>query len=202
MNARILICTLFLLATACSTQWRTSDPQVNQTDLMQWLSDAQSASATNASATGSEISTSDQSVTIFFADAPGPMGTVASVLAFQDISFLGPDAPALASVVATRVFFLDQINGPNGRQDELIVGVSTDGSTYQYFKFYGSGSVDSGTFSVSFDDGNGGSFTLASDDVGDNDTLNGTIQLRALVAAADGSGDVEIGKFSVLAGFQ
>jgi len=202
MRSRLLICTLCIWATACAQQWRTSDPQVDSADMMQWLSDAQGASSQSSGGAASEISATDPGTEVFFADAPGPMGTVASVLAFDDLSFLSDSAPAISQITEARVFFLDNPNGDSGHQDELIVGVIPPGSTdYQYYKFTGTGSFDSGTFQVDMNDSNGNRlFSLVSYDV-DGNSFNGTIQLRVLAPDSDGN-DVEIGKFSVLAGFQ
>jgi hypothetical protein len=196
----LLICTFLMLTSACSDRWRTSDPQISGTDVLSYLQAAQGTNATNVGGTGSEISTTDANTQIFFADAPGPMGTVASVLAFDDLSWIGANAPDLSTVTQARVFFLD--NTSSGQhQDELIIGVgTTTGSDFQYFKFYGNGSVDSGQFQMSFTDGNGNTLALLSNDV-DGDRLSGTIQLRAYTADSDGNLQF-FGQFSVLAGFQ
>ena len=198
MNARLILCTVFLLATACSTQYRTSDPQVSSTDMMQYLSDAQGASTQS---TGSqEVSPTDPATMIFFGDAPGPMGTVASFLAFGDYTFMGSTTPAplMGTVSQVRVFFLDNPN--NGHAVELIIGTMAAGSTdYTYFKYYGNAGTSDGKYQASVT-GNGTTFTVRSYDI-DGDSLMSTIQLEVVGTDGDGN-EYSFGKFTVLAGFQ
>jgi len=192
----LLLCTLIIMTSACSERWRTSDPQISGTDMMSYLQEAQGQTGTTVGATGAEISTTDPNTQVFFADAPGPMGSVSSVLAFDDLSWLGANLPDIGTVTQARVFFLDNTSS-GAHQDELIIGVgTTTGSDFQYFKFFGSGQVSDGQFQVTLDNG----ITLISYDV-DGDRFNGTIQLRAYSDNGDGTLGL-VGQFSVLAGFQ
>lgn len=205
MKAKTIAIAFLLLSTACSNQYRTSDPQMSSDAMMQLLSEAQGTStqSTGQDAIGQAMQMkADPNTTIYFADAPGPMGTVASVLAFDSLSFLGAGADLYyGNISQARVFFLDNPFAAGGRQDVLIVGIASAASSGQftYYSFSGSGALDSGEFSVSFTGGDGRSFTLRSFDL-DGDSLAAAIQLRAYTT--DGSGnEVYLGKFSTLSGY-
>ncbi|MGZ6479712.1 MAG: hypothetical protein ACXWQE_10435 [Bdellovibrionales bacterium] len=201
MKVKALFFAGFLLAAACSNTYRTSDPQISADQLKQYLSEAQS----NAFSGSGDISTlaNDPNTTIYFADAPGPMGTVASVLSFDDISFIGSSTvgSSVANVGAVRVFLLDNPFSTAARQDILIIGVAskTDPGTFEYKTFSGSGQLDSGQFTMTFTGGDG-VYSARSFDL-DGDSLAANIQLKIFTPDADGN-DVYVGKFPVLAGFQ
>ena len=215
MKANALLCTIFLMTTACSNTYRTVDAGLSTDTLMQYLSEAssslqsQSQSQSQTVSGGSSVDAAtlaaDHGTTIYFAhastDPKGNFGPVASVLAFDDLSFLGLTnitSQSPADVGAVRVFFLDNPNFEGGRQDILIVGVAplTDPTAFQYVKFEGRGQLDAGEFNVTFAGADGTSYSLRTFDV-DGESLGANIQLK--VYTADGT---SVGKFSILAGFQ
>jgi hypothetical protein len=146
---------------------------------------------------------SDPNTTIYFADGPGPMGTIASVLSFDDIGFIGAGlGSSVSSVGAVRVFLLDNPFAAGGRQDILIIGVATkaDPSTFEYKSFGGSGGLDSGEFQMTFTGGDQRLYSARTFDL-DGDSLGSNIQLK-IFTADDAGDDVYVGKFPILAGFQ
>ena len=122
----------FALTAACSNQWREGDGQVSAADVQHFLAEVQSASAqgTNDSAMQKAMSLKDDpNTTIYFADAPSAFGPVASVLAIDNLDFLGSIQNLdYTNVSQARVFFLDSPSA-EGRQDALVIGiVSSAGS--------------------------------------------------------------------------
>ena len=65
----------------------------------------------------------DPNTVVYFADAPSPIGPMASVLAFKNYDFLGgPQGMTWKTVQAAQIFLLDNISSA-GHKDVLIVGV-------------------------------------------------------------------------------
>lgn len=193
MKARLLCCLVLLLSTSCSYRYRISDPQLASADVMKYLGDAeQGANLSIQSANGQDLA-SDPNTTVFFADAPSPLGTINSTLAFDDLNWFGI-SDSIADVVGVRVFFLD--NSANSPRNVLIIGIQTvNQSDYVYYSFTGDGSVNGGEFSATMN-GNSGTIVVRSFDT-DGDQLQSSIQLRVF----DTDGDY-VGKFSILAGYR
>jgi hypothetical protein len=204
MKALILFFAVSTLTIGCSTQYRTSDPQVSTEQLQQWLTDAANTSASAVGGTGTDVTTlaADPNTTIYFADTGGTMGPIATVLAFDNIDFWDPGT-YVGSATSARVFFLDNPSGGTGsHQDALVLGIGTaaNGGVLQYKTFTGTGSVDSGEFDFTFQGADGHTYTARSFDL-DGDNLAANIQLKIFTTDTDGS-EIYIGKFSILAGFQ
>src|SRR5476649_900378 len=126
MKARIILGLSLLLSIACSQQYRESDPQLSSDEMLAMLAEVSQTTAqgTAQSAAAQAMAMKDSTdTTIYFADAPGPMGTVASVLALDSLSFLGAGDIDYASISQARVFFLDNPFAAGGRQDVLLVGI-------------------------------------------------------------------------------
>ena len=126
MKRNIYLAMAFLMSTACTNEWRTGDPQLSAADMLQMLADAGGTTSQSTSGGDSAIQLAmtmkDQAgTTIFFADAPSAMGPVASVLALNDLNFLGTGTDLYyGNIAAARVFFLDD---PSTGQDVLIIGI-------------------------------------------------------------------------------
>lgn len=218
---KIFMLFALLVSTACSNQWRESDPGISAGDMLSLLAEAQPTGG-NVQSTGSgsdAISAAmtlkdDPNTVIYFADAPGSSGPVSSVLGLGNMDFLNiGEGLSWQDFSQARIFFLDGFT-TSGRQGILLLGLVQNGvaapaadptaagaqtSAFTYYGFQGSISVSGGTFTASLTGSNGAQINLHSDDV-DGDQLMDVVQMR--VYAVDGSGTEQyIGKFSTLTGF-
>jgi len=183
----------------CSNQWREADPQISADEMWSMLDEvesAQGASGSSGSISEALQYKSEASTAIYFADAPGPLGPVASILSFTDFSFLGiSQITSFRQIQAARVFFLDTPTEA-GRHAGLVIGIQ-QGSDVQYVGFSGSASFSGSTYTATLN-GPSGSVVLRSLDVQSGD-LKPVIQLKVYVDT--GGGERYIGKISTLVGF-
>ena len=189
---------------ACSNQWREVDGGVSAADVKQYLADAQQVDASSTDGTGASLA-DDSSTTIFFADAPSAYGPVASVLAFDNLDFLGISGVSYKNVSQARVFFLHSSSG----QDTLIVGIvsSMVGANGQLRAkddsdpFSGAGVDTSGTDTSGT--GTSGTNTSGADTTGTNGTNTSGTNTTANTASSftyytfTGQGSVNDGEYSV-----
>ena len=191
----LICCALMLLSTSCSYRTRTADPQLSGDELKHIIEEVQGANASVQTSGGTDF-LSDPGATIYFADAPSPMGTVYSTLAFDDLSIFGSSDP-IANIAFVRVLFVyDPAQEPNS---ELIIGLlgpGQDSTQFQYLTFTGDGDVQNGTFAANMSDGKSANFIVSSDDT-DGANLASSIQLRVYNTDSQ-----FVGKFSIMAGFQ
>lgn len=210
----------------CSNQWREGDAQIDGDEVLAMLD--QVAGVSSESLDGevtSSVSGMAEAVrekdnpdtTIFFADAPGPIGPVASVLALDNLDFLNlGEGLWYGNVSQAQIFFLDTPTS-SGRHNGLVIGIGTgagnsrDGGSdgqnasesataYQYAAMSGQGSIENGEFYVEMETPSGSTLVLRSWDV-DGDELRAVIQLQ--VYEVDSAGEeIYLGKFSTLVGFQ
>jgi hypothetical protein len=193
-RAVCLLFSLSLLLVGCSEQWREGDTGYEAEKIAAMLREATSTSVSALR--------DDPETWIYFADTSGPMGGVASVLAFDDMEFLGagPDTyiGQFSTIKAARVFYLDRLT-ESGHDAELIVGIDQSGSGFQYYTMSGTGVVTDGVYEAVLTGSNGNTVTLRSNDTEDIG-LKDIIQLRAYVDDGAG-GEVMVGKFSTLIGY-
>lgn len=199
----------------CSTHWREAD--VSEQQLEAAINDiSANASSTGGGDTSQVLALKDDpSSIVYYAEAPGSMGSVANLIGITDFSFLGSGFDLwYGNITAARVIFVD-LPSTTGRQDGLILGLQSsalgsstqtvtngDGTTstvagFTYFAFTGTGSINGGEFSAQMQ--GGGTVIVRTTDVSDGD-LDGVIQLRFYAADQSGN-EVYIGKISTLAGF-
>lgn len=192
MKVRFICLALMLLSTACSYRYRESDPQLDSARMMEELQNAQMSGAVVSSSNGVDP-LMDSNTTVYYADAyaegPGPMGTMNTVLAINDLSLIGVTT-SKGNILGVQVFFLD--NPTMSPRNQLIVGIyDATADQWVYSNFQGDGAVSGGEFRA-----NMGSFEVRSYDTSGGD-LSSSIQLR--VFTTDGA---YAGKFSILAGYR
>lgn len=203
MKNIVFVMTLVLLApTGCSNQWREADAEITAEEMTAMLDEVQSAQG--QSLVGGDVNQAlamkDQpGVAIFFADSPGPLGPVASVLSIGHFDFIGQSGLTYSSISEARIFFFDNpVAG--GRENGLIIGIKqADGGSFSYYGFTGNSTISDGEFVAVMSSGGQEKLVLRSFDV-DDDDLAGVIQLQVYDIDANGS-ERYIGKFSTLVGF-
>ena len=189
-----------LATAACSQEWREGDAGLTGDEMLSMLDEANQASSSSSGGVANALAYKDDpNTTIFFADAPGPLGEVREVLALDDMDFLGTGQDLwYGNIKFARVFFLDS-PGPSDRQDGIVFGIAQDDGQYRYYGFSGQGAINGGQFEATMSDASGHRVTVRSWDT-DGDDLTGVIQLR--VYEYDGSGnEYYIGKITTLVGF-
>jgi hypothetical protein len=203
MRALMRIMAFVIALAGCSNQWRDADAEVTSEEMMAMLDEVQSAQG--QSLVSGDVSTAlamkDQpGVAIFFADGPGPLGPVASVLSIFDFNFIGQSGLTYSAISQARIFFFDNpVSG--SRENGLILAIkqSSDGASFNYYGFTGNSTISDGEFVAVMSSGGQDKIVLRSFDV-DGDDLAGVIQLQVYAIEADGS-ERYIGKFSTLVGF-
>jgi hypothetical protein len=197
----LLALTLAIL-TGCSNQWREADAEITPEEMMAMLDEVQSAQG--QSLVSGDVSTAlamkdEPGVAIFFADAPGPLGPVASVLSIGDFNFIGQSGLSYSGISEARIFFFDNPTS-GGRQNGLILAIKqADGGSFSYYGFTGNSSIEDGEFVAVLGSNGQEKLVLRSFDV-DGDDLAGVIQLQVYEIEAGGN-ERYIGKFSTLVGF-
>lgn len=199
---RTLLIFACFAAVACSQEWRQGDAGLTGDEVLAYLAEANSptSASTGSSGIASALAYKDDpNTTIFFADAPGPLGKVPEVLALDDMDFLGTGQDLwYGNIKFARIFFLDS-PGPSDRQDGVVFGIAQDDGQYKYYGFSGQGAIRGGQFEAALRDAAGHRVTLRSWDI-DGDDLKGVIQLR--VYEYDGSGnEYYVGKITTLVGY-
>lgn len=207
--------TLFSVSVAvsvlgCSTHWREAD--VSSAQLQAAIDDISTGAANVGNGDASQVLAlkDDPTSIVYYAEAPGSMGSVANLIGITDFSFLNSGLDIwYGNITAARVIFID-LPTASGRQDGLILGLATTSQTttaadgtaqmtpgFTYYSFIGSGSIDGGEFTAQMQ--GGGTVIVRTVDVSGGD-LDGVIQLRFYAADQSGN-EVYIGKISTLAGF-
>ncbi len=208
MKLKFLILSLIFggLLLGCSNQVRESDPQLSGEEMMAMLDQLTSGASANGSSAGNGVAEAltykdDPKTTIFFADAPGPMGPVASVLAVDYLDFIRPGEDLwYGNVTKAQLYFLDSPSTTD-RQNGLVIGIVTgESEQYQYYGLSGQGAIVDGQFVVEMTSPTGARIVLRSFDT-DGDDLLSVIQLQVYEVDASGN-EIYIGKFSTLVGYQ
>lgn len=199
MKRLVMACALSVFITSgCSNHWREGDAQISGEEMLQILGEVQTGSSLMGGNVSQVLQLKDDPATaIYFADAPGSLGPVASVLSLFNFEFLGQPDLAWDSITQARVFFLDR-PADGGRQTGLIIGIGVGGGSLSYYGFSGTGSIENGEFVAQLSGGQK-NITLRSYDIEGGD-LSGTIQLQVYDVDAAGN-ERYIGKFSTLVGF-
>lgn len=185
---------------ACSNQWREADAEISAEEMLALLDDAASASSLSGSGVSQALQFREEEGTaIYFSDAPGPLGTIASVFSiYSYLDFLSPSLQGMTreSLYQVRIFFFNQ-HTSSGIRAALIVGLQTDASSsFQYFGFEGDAVISDDEYEAVLYNGSGQpAMILRSFDVEGGD-LAPVIQLKVSDA-----NDNPIGKFSTLVGF-
>lgn len=195
--SRLLFIVLAVVLSGCSLQWRTGDAEITPEEVNQMLDEIQAASGDGG--VGDALALRDSpDAQIFFADAPGPLGPVASILSIYRFNFLR-EGINHGDIVGARVFFIDSYDD-RGRVFGLIIGIqqiNDDG--YTYYGLTGRGDVSDTNMRVVLSNANGPALTLRSYDVFRGE-LNAVIQIKAYDYDSAGN-EVYNGKFSTMIGF-
>lgn len=195
MKLSLLI--MVLVLTACSNQWREADTGLSSDQVIDLLGEAGSANAQSAAI----LKTLDTpNASVYFAEAPGNMGTVASVMSLAYFNFLGKNnAYTYRNISYVRIFLID--NPSSSQSASLIIGIKEGGSdTLAYYNFTGVGVFDGSEYvAILKDPSSGREIILESWDVEDEEFKN-VIQVRVSDVTAQGR-ERYIGKFSTLVGY-
>jgi hypothetical protein len=195
---------LVLVLSACSNQWREGDAGLSSEKVGSYLDEAMASSSVSSfNASTMKSLRDDPNSAVFFAEAPGPLGTVASLLSLMDFSFLGTSNSKdlwWGSFPYARVFLLDTPTS-SGRKAVLILGLQ-EGSTSDltYHTFAGDSMISDGEYLAELYDSSGHEkLALRSFDT-DGDDMKTVIQIK--VSDFNLSGQEQyIGKFSTLVGY-
>lgn len=190
MKAQSLILTSLLSLTlvACSNSWREGDTERSPEEVGSMLDEVQSAQ--DQSLVSSDVTTAfqyrDQAAAIYFAEAPGSLGPVGSLMSFVDFSFLGLPNLSTLQISQARVFLFDR-----SPDFGLVIGID-QGSGLKYYGFSGQGTFD-GDFQAHLT-GAAGEIVIESEDI-DTDVLRDVVQMHVYW------NNNYIGKFSTLVGY-
>ncbi len=206
-----------LANTACSNQWRESDPGVDSEYALE-LFDQISENATAKSAGFNSQALSevrdDPYSTLYFAESGAAMGEVASIFSFSDTSFLGTVAgqpvPINTNVFdlingyglkKVSVIFYDGFTANDERYFTLMLKLETDGAPTYFMAQSNQSNLTDNEFSTSMNLTDGTTLVLRSNDISPDveGELAGTIQLKAYIV--ENGIEYSIGQFSVLHGF-
>lgn len=182
----------------CSNQWREADEGLTAEVVQQRLAEVQQAGVLSNSGAGSQVSAmiNDPSTYVFYAEGPGSLGPVGSVMSLWSFGFLGANGDFdWTEIEEGRAFFFDRFL--NGQRDfGLLLGIRKFGeSEMTYYALAGTGSFSGGEFVGTFSNGSSNSLVLRTSDV-DGEEFETVIQLRAF-----DTDDNYYGKFSTLVGF-
>ena len=202
-NARLISCLIVTVAvTACSNHWRESNSQLTVQDMQNVLAEMDVAQA-QSQGTGPMAEAlalkEDPDVSIYFADAPSPIGQVPNVLGFFNFAFLGLDNTfGYQSITAARVLFFDAPQTDGSRKSALIIGIKSTSDQFNYYAFYSEkgAEIATGTYQARLAGGSGNDIIVKTVDVSGG-TLDTVIQLKVYDAA-----NVYLGKISTLVGFK
>ena len=196
---KFIIVTCLLLA-ACSQEWREADAGLTGDEMLLFLDEVSVSASSNNGVSQALAYKDDPNTTIFYADAPGPLGKMPELLALEDLDFLGTGQDLYyGNIRLARIFFLDSPSTTD-RQDGLIFGIALDDGQYKYYGFSGQGTINTdGLFEAKLTGDNGNRVTIRSWDT-EGDELNGVIQLRVYEYDSAGN-EYYIGKITTLVGY-
>ncbi|MCB0421741.1 MAG: hypothetical protein KDD61_12145 [Bdellovibrionales bacterium] len=210
MNRSIKTIIGFLMmvsVSACSTQWRESDPGIDSRQLFEIIDEALPIGASSTGGSASQeflaIAKNDPYSAIFFAEGPGRMGTVNSILGFPgDLALFGKSGRTREEVKSVIVIMAEgMIEGDDRIRYAMMVDIvfnDGDRSTVT-FSSQGEREIDGKEFIVTMK-GTTGEYYLRSLDVTGGE-LKPVIQLE--FHQTDETGEpYMIGKVSTLSVFE
>jgi len=180
---------------ACSNHWREANSGLTAADMQNILNEVDQASA-QSQGTGNMTEAiamkDDPNATIFFADAPSPIGQVPNVLGFFDYNFLGLGDIGFRDIQQARVIFFDAPQEDGSRKAALIIGIKqVNQDQFQYFAFTGTSSIDGSDYEANL-----GEIIVKSFDASEG-SLDDVIQLKLFEP-----GGGYLGKIATLVGFK
>ena len=202
----------------CSNQWRESDPGVTDGVVFQLYDEMLISGASGNGLFDTNIAQDlrgDLTSTVYFAESGAAMGPVASVMSFNDVSFLGNslfsgnlpvfvgDSIFQLGLSGVTVIFVDALHSSGVRYFQLMIKMER-GSSVEYFRASstpGSYDFSSDQFEVFMPLQDGTTLILRTFDLSSSfkDELAGTIKLKAYLL--ENGQEFTIGQFSVLSGF-
>ncbi len=198
MTRALIFISIAISLLGCSNQWRDADAEITAQEMLSMLDQAQTSAGASGDLSQALALRQDPNSAIYFADAPGPLGSVASIASLTDWSFLGQAGGDLwyGAIQEVRVFFIDAPQADGSRKAGLILAIMKKGeSAFTYHGFTGASSMGDEEFESVLSSGGQQRLILRSMDVAEGD-LAPVIQLKAWLP-----GDAYIGKFSTLVGF-
>lgn len=196
---------------ACSNQWREADPGITDGELLSLLDTAVTQSSSSGYSVVNDLLDGEFAdlTAIYFTEAPGNMGSVASVLSMMDLGFVDGSLrgssvlDVIDQIEDVKVFFLDGYQSDQRRRFVLITQVKLKDRSSAYTSVYqdtGGFSVDTGEAVIELSNGSSELIVSTFDFDKESEELDAVVQLR--LSEYGPSGEEEfIGKFSTLAGF-
>lgn len=186
-----LIVTVSVLA--CSNHWRDADLGLTPAEMTSILGEVEQASAQGSGNVSEALALKDDpNASIYFADAPSPIGQVSNVLGFFNYEFLGLPDLGFRDIAEARVIFFDAPQPEGGRKAALILGIKQKGQDlFTYYAYTGSGSIDGREYEANL-----GEIVVKSFDASEGG-LADVIQLKVYEP-----GGGYLGKIATLVGFK
>lgn len=197
MNAfRLLTCLIITVTVvACSNHWREANSGLTAQEMAVILAEVEQSSAQaggSGSLTEALALKDDPNASIYFADAPSPIGQVPNVLGFFNYEFLGLGDIGYRDISEARVIFFDAPQTDGSRLAALIIGIKQVGQdVFTYYAFSGTASIDGSDYEANL-----GNIIVKSFDASEGG-LDDVIQLKVYEP-----GGGYLGKVATLVGFK
>lgn len=190
------------LALACSNHWREVNHGLTPADMQNILEEVDQASAQSQGVgdlTEAMSLREDPNVTIFFADAPSPIGQIPNILGFFNYEFLGLPDIGYKDVSAARVLFFDAPQPDGSRKAALIIGIKqASQDQFSYYAYNGFGSLTDTDYEADLQTGSGASNIVVKTFDASGAGLDDVIQLKLY----DSFNGAYLGKIATLVGFK
>src|SRR4051812_23658480 len=140
--AYITLLVAVAFAISCSYHVRSADPGIDYSELSSQLDNLTNNFQTAATGDSSVFQSLRQTATIYYSQGPGPLGSIASVVSFDEYSYFGLPGYIYSNINEAQVYFLDGTAG-SGRQTALLVALQPkDTGSYNLSYFSSSGPPD------------------------------------------------------------
>lgn len=195
---RYLLGAAVLLSMGCSNQWREADFEIDPSEMEQVLEDVTASSGDGQMSTAKGYMQTEGSI-VYFSEAPGPFGPVASVASLYNFDFLGSSAAGVMFFDMAEVkVFVALV--PSTGDAALIFAYKLYGEdAWRSSALLGSYSTSSTKFTASLLNSEGLQVVLTSNDVFEGD-LTSIVQMKMRSEDASGVMD-DNGQISTLMGF-
>ncbi len=200
---RLITCLIATVAcAACSNHWRESNSGLTIADMQNVIAEmeqAQAQSQGSGNLAEALALKDDPDASIYYSDAPSPIGMVPNVLGFFNFEWLGLAADlGYKDITAARVLFFDAPQADGSRKTALIIGIKSGSDQFNYYAFTGTDAdIADSSYQASLGNGTGtGDIIVKTVDVSGG-SLDTVIQLKVY-----SSSGAYLGKISTLVGFK
>ena len=199
---RLITCLIATVAcAACSNHWRESKSGLTITDMQNVIAEmeqAQAQSQGSGNLAEALALKDDPDASIYYSDAPSPIGMVPNVLGFFNFEWLGLGDLGYNDIKAARVLFFDAPQTDGTRKTALIIGIKSTSDQFTYYAFTGTDAdIADHSYQASLGNGSGtGDIIVKTVDVSGG-SLDTVIQLKVY-----SSSGAYLGKISTLVGFK